>query len=88
MGLVKRDWIVVVLVLVIIGVLAAGRGRMKAAPVPNDERHRQVYDLLGKGGERGEVEKTCAPCHGSQGKPLSKGHPPKEQCLICHKQAH
>ncbi len=88
MGLSKRDWIVILLVLVIIGVLAAGKGRMKAVPVPNDERHRQVYDLLGKGGELVEVEKRCAPCHGTLGKPFSKGHPPKEQCLICHKPAH
>lgn len=88
MRLVKRDWIVILLVLAIIGVLAAGKGRMKAVPVPNDERHRQMYELLGKGGERGEVEKSCVLCHGAQGKPLSKGHPPKEQCLICHRPAH
>jgi len=32
-----------------------------------------------------EMEKKCATCHGIQSIPLSKTHPPKEQCLLCHK---
>ena len=38
-----------------------------------------------KGGDRLEVEKGCATCHGIQSRPLSSAHPPKEQCLLCHK---
>ncbi len=38
-----------------------------------------------KGQDRIGVERGCITCHNSQAIPLPKKHPPKEQCLICHK---
>jgi cytochrome c553 len=83
-----RDWGVIAVVVALIGFLAAGKGRMKSLPVPRDSQHGEMYELMSRSGERTVVEKGCVRCHGVQGKPLSPMHPPKEQCLICHKLSH
>jgi hypothetical protein len=51
-----------------------------------DDTHRPLLELVAQGGSREEAEKRCLDCHGPQAVPLSAKHPPKEQCLICHKQ--
>ncbi|HUL29690.1 MAG TPA: cytochrome C, partial [Thermodesulfobacteriota bacterium] len=53
--------------------------------VPADEKHRAFYEAMEKGHNRIEVEKECVTCHSTQAIPLPEKHPPKEQCLICHK---
>ncbi|MBI4697612.1 MAG: hypothetical protein HY758_01510 [Nitrospirae bacterium] len=47
----------------------------KVVPIPDDAVHFDMTD-----------EKLCLDCHG-EGKenPLKKSHPPKYQCLKCHK---
>ncbi|HUI67338.1 MAG TPA: hypothetical protein VL087_03930 [Nitrospirota bacterium] len=47
----------------------------KAPLIPSDDLHRNVT-----------TNAACAECH-SPGKqaPLKRNHPPKEQCLTCHK---
>ena len=87
MKITTRDWIIVVGVIALLGFLFMGKGRMKARTTPNNDRHRSFYESMGKGGDRIAVEKGCITCHGTPGTPLSKDHPPKEQCLICHKLA-
>ncbi len=50
----------------------------KHAPsLPNDETHKQLT-----------ANAPCQSCHdaGKQS-PLKPSHPPKEQCLLCHKTA-
>ena len=43
--------------------------------IPNDERHKIIT-----------TEAACAECHApGKAAPLKLSHPPKEQCLICHK---
>ncbi len=59
--------------------------REKAKLVPFDDKHQAFYEALKKGQDRSETEKGCIVCHNSQAIPLPKKHPPKEQCLICHK---
>jgi len=81
----KRDWIFIAVIVVLLGTLFAGKGKIKSASVPYDDRHSPFLEKMIQGGDRIEVEKSCPTCHGVQGTPLSKGHPPKEQCLICHK---
>jgi hypothetical protein len=81
----KRDWIFPAVIVALLGALFASSGRIKAKYVPDDERHGLFYDAMHKGGDRLAVEKGCATCHGIQSRPLPKAHPPKEQCLICHK---
>jgi hypothetical protein len=61
---------------VIIGVLVFLSSTAKKAPyIPPDESHHSIT-----------TQEDCAACHapGKQA-PLKANHPPKEQCLICHK---
>jgi cbb3-type cytochrome oxidase cytochrome c subunit len=85
MQVAKRDWIFLAVIVAVLGALYAGTGMAKAKNVPDDEKHSRFYETMHKGGDRLEVEKGCATCHGIQSRPLSRAHPPKEQCLLCHK---
>ena len=85
MKVAKRDWIFIAAIAALLGALFVGTGKVTAKKVPQDERHGRFYEAVHKGGERTEVEKGCADCHGTRSRPLSGAHPPKEQCLLCHK---
>jgi len=69
---------------VVIGFLSLGAGRGKGKNIPLDDRHRPIYDSIKEGRGRVETELVCATCHSKSTIPLPKGHPPKEECLICH----
>ncbi len=84
MKLAKRDWIFMAMIAVVLVALVIGnRSKHAFKKVPNDGKHSRYYQLMQQGSERIRVEKECTVCHGST-TPLSKAHPPKEQCLICH----
>ncbi len=85
MKVIKRDLLAIAAAAAVIIVLIMVTGREKAKPVPVDQKHRPFYEAMEKGGDRIEVERGCIRCHNSQAIPLPKKHPPKEQCLICHK---
>jgi cytochrome c553 len=68
----------------LLAVLVAGSLRDKAGNLPGDDRHRPFREALAKGEQRETVEQGCAACHGTPSLPLPTGHPPKEQCLVCH----
>jgi hypothetical protein len=49
--------------------------RHKVPAVPQDERHKNSI-----------TNTSCVACHAPGKKaPLKATHPPKEQCLLCHK---
>jgi hypothetical protein len=81
----KRDLLAIVAVVAVLVVLFMSTARHKGKRVPVDDKHRVFYEAIEKGSDRIEVERGCIPCHNSQAIPLPKKHPPKEQCLICHK---
>jgi hypothetical protein len=85
MKVTKRDLVTIAAVVLVLVVLIISTAREKAKRVPADDRHRAFYEAMEKGGDRIEVEKGWITCHNSQAIPLPKKHPPKEQCLICHK---
>jgi cbb3-type cytochrome oxidase cytochrome c subunit len=85
MQVVKRDWIFTAVIVALLGILYVSTGKSKAKIVPYDEKHSQFYEVMHKGGGRVEVEKGCATCHGIRSRPMTRNHPPKEQCLLCHK---
>lgn len=85
MKVARKDWIFVAVIVALLGALFVSTGKAKVKNVPFDEKHSRFYTAMHTGGERIELEKGCAACHGSTSSPLSKGHPPKEQCLLCHK---
>lgn len=80
----KKDLFVLGIVLLIILALVVG-ARDKAKQVPRDDKHRTFFEAVEKGLNRAEVERGCIECHNLQSLRLPKKHPPKEQCLICHK---
>jgi hypothetical protein len=81
----KRDWIFIAVIVAVLGTLFMSRGKQKVKNVPYDEKHGQFYEVMHMGRDRMELEKACLACHNAQLNPLSKAHPPKEQCLLCHK---
>ncbi len=85
MKVTKRDLFTVAAIAVVLVVLIMSTAREKIKPVPFDDKHRAFYKAMEKGQNRIETEKDCIMCHNSQGIPLPKKHPPKEQCLICHR---
>jgi hypothetical protein len=85
MRLSRRDYYTIAAVVVLIAVLAFGTGRGKGKPIPLDDRHRPSYDAINGGKSHVEIELICTTCHSKSSLPLPQGHPPKEQCLICHK---
>jgi nitrate reductase cytochrome c-type subunit len=49
----------------------------KPPMIPSDSAHRGIT-----------TQEGCAACHAAgMSSPLKENHPPKEQCLICHKSA-
>ncbi len=80
----KRDWLTIAGIAIVLAVLIIG-ARDKVKQVPRDDRHRVFYEAMNKCGERAEVEKGCVACHNPRSRPLPPKHPPKEQCLRCHK---
>jgi hypothetical protein len=85
MKITKRDWIFISVIVVVLGALFVGKNKQKSRDTPYDDKHAYFHEAMGKGGDRMDIEKKCATCHGPQGISLSKRHPPKEQCMICHK---
>ncbi len=81
----RRELITIAAVGVALAVLILSTSQEKGKPVPVDDKHRSFYEAMEKSNNRIEVEKGCSACHNPQVVPLPKKHPPKEQCLICHK---
>lgn len=70
----KNALFIAAAVAILLLLLVLSRGK-KAPSIPADDSHRVVT-----------TNEACAECH-APGKraPLKETHPPKEQCLICHK---
>jgi len=79
-----RDWGFIAIIGAIVTILLVNSGGEKPRKVPSDAKHRPLLDAVARGKNREEVEKVCVSCHNVRAVPLAKGHPPKEQCLICH----
>ena len=89
MRVTRKDFFAIVVVaLIAVALIIAGTGHEKAKVVPSDQTHRPFYEAMAKGAARSETEKGCSACHNPQANPLPKKHPPKEQCLICHRLSH
>jgi cbb3-type cytochrome oxidase cytochrome c subunit len=80
----KKDLLFIVLAGVLLVFLLLRTGSDKARPLPADGQHSRFLEMLAAGQSRVAVEKGCLACHQQSVRPLPKGHPPKEQCLICH----
>lgn len=84
MKLTKKDGFALLVVAAIITILVIG-AKEKATRIPHDARHQPFFTAIDKGGDRATVEKGCLVCHNPALRALPGKHPPKEQCLICHK---
>lgn len=73
-GFFKSGWMFLLLAALLLGGLLMLSGK-KFAPLPTDALHAGLKDNT-----------SCLPCHSPEGdSPLGDKHPPKEQCLTCHK---
>ena len=88
MKVTKRDFFLIAAIILVLAVLIMSTGHEKAKLVPTDDKHRPFYEAMEKGADRIEAERGCTTCHNPQTDPLPQKHPPKEQCLICHKLHH
>jgi len=82
MALSKRDAVIVVGGMGLLLVLALGALKGRGQDTPFDELHWNAYRGHQAGQGREALEKGCNECHSIK---YLKHHPPKEQCLICHK---
>ena len=80
----KKDLLFIVALGAMLLFLLLRSGSEKARPFPADAKHSRFFEQMAAGQSRSNVEKGCHNCHNQQDRPLSKGHPPKEQCLLCH----
>jgi hypothetical protein len=78
----KKDSYFLIAILGLILLLAFGAIKDNGRDTPYDESHWPSYLAIKQGKSRDLVEKGCSECH--LVKTIEK-HPPKEQCLICHK---
>ncbi len=86
MKIARRDILVVgSVILLLIALIFVSTAQKKPEGVPFDNKHRPFYEAMQRGSHRIETEKGCTICHNPQAIPLPKKHPPKEQCLVCHK---
>ena len=72
----KGTLVFLVFVLAVLAFLSLISGRRVPPPlIPQDIRHIALND-----------PKVCLECHGpDKAAPLKKSHPPKRECLKCHK---
>jgi hypothetical protein len=84
MGISRRDWIFIICAGMLLGLLMIKGAGRKGTRLPADTPHLPFAASLAKGVDRELVEKGCPVCHNPAARPLPAGHPPKEQCLICH----
>jgi hypothetical protein len=81
----RRELLTILAVAVVFVLFILITTREKAKRVPLDGKHQAFYEAIKKGRDRIETERGCITCHNPETIPLPKNHPPKEQCLICHK---
>jgi hypothetical protein len=73
---VKKNLSLIVFTCVVLLILFLISTSKKVPLIPDDILHKNARS-----------NEACLVCHGpGQNAPLKAKHPPKEQCLICHKQ--
>jgi hypothetical protein len=100
MKFVKKDWLFVALIVVVVALFIGISGKEKTKTVPADAMHKVVYDAAYKNApgpdasifkraffkpDKKGAEVFCDPCHREKGVPYPPDHPPKNRCLFCHK---
>ena len=85
LAITKKDILLIAGIALVLVILIIGSTRNKGHQIPGDEKHRPFIDAVSKGLDRKASEEGCVRCHNPRSRPLPKNHPPKEQCLICHK---
>ena len=81
----RRDYLTIGAVTLLVGVLALGTLKGQGPSTPFDDLHRPSYVAIKNGQSQKQVELVCTTCHSKSSLAFTKRHPPKEQCLICHK---
>jgi hypothetical protein len=85
MRVTRRDWMFIAVIGAVLAILLVNGFREKPKKIPDDAAHHPFLKALSQGNKREEVEQRCINCHNPRTAPLPRQHPPKEQCLLCHK---
>lgn len=81
----RRDLVLLGLLVLLLGGLALGTCRDRSMPLPPDAIHQSFAEAVQSGKVRMSVEQECRKCHDTAARPLSRKHPPKHECLVCHR---
>jgi hypothetical protein len=87
MKMAVRDRIFITIIVMVLMLLLFATLRKRPPATPADATHLPFLQALGRGESRTEVERRCPECHNPRDLPFPGKHPPKEQCLICHRPA-
>ncbi len=73
----KETFWMVIAAIALVGILFLISSRTRPPAIPSDGQHRGIV-----------TDAACRSCHapGLQA-PLKPAHPPKQECLICHRPA-
>ncbi len=67
--------LIVAALVIVLGLFFLSSTGKKPPMIPTDAAHRELTAL-----------EACTACHApGKAAPLRENHPPKEQCLVCHK---
>lgn len=80
----RLDYLLIALLTVMVAALTFLPDKGRGKNVPADVIHHSIYEGSQAGRSQAETELLCSTCHAKASMPLPQGHPPKEQCLICH----
>jgi hypothetical protein len=89
----KKDIMFIAVVLVVVAVAWYKSGPVKTKYVPENDNHKQFYEMVKQKGKAGkkEADVFCPQCHNEKGGiPFPPGHPVKPKdgpmgCHLCHK---
>ena len=89
----KKDVMFIAVVLIIVAVAWYKSAPVKTKYVPQNDNHKQFYELVKQKGKAGkkEADVFCPQCHNEKGGiPFPAGHPVKPKdgpmgCHLCHK---
>jgi uncharacterized protein with PIN domain len=89
----KKDIMFIAVVLVVVAVAWYKSGPVKTKYVPENDNHKQFYEMVKQKGKAGKKEADifCPQCHNEKGGvPFPPGHPVKPKdgpmgCHLCHK---
>ncbi|HEY6007819.1 MAG TPA: cytochrome C [Geobacteraceae bacterium] len=86
----RKDWGFIAGIIAVLVIFYAISGEEKTKKVPDDDTHRQFYEMSRAGKTKKDIDPLCATCHDGVKIAFPDKHPAKPgggpmRCLFCHK---